>query len=199
MSTNPTPVIQETAEIPEQDLLDVGIRVFDPGLENADAADKDNPVFPEVRKAESLYAVVALSDTLQKSAGWGSVRVIPDASSSVDVLVSGRLLESNGEYYAVEATVTDVTGKKWFTRRYEQKASRYAYERGYRDPGDPGDVFQGVYNQIANDMLEYRRKLDLSHIRLVRNVSELKFAGDFAPAAFAGHLVEDGGIYQVKR
>lgn len=199
LSTDPTPIIQETAEIPEQELMDVGIRTFDPGLADVDAADADDPIFPEVRKAESLYAAVALSDALQKSAGWGSVRAVPDASSAVDVLVTGKLRESNGEVYALEVTVVDVTGKQWFTRRYEQKASRYAYERGYRDPGAPGDVFQGVYNQIANDMLEYRRQLDAGHIRQVRAVSELKFAADFAPAAFAAHLEQDGGTLKVKR
>ncbi|MDH3637780.1 MAG: hypothetical protein OES09_04875 [Gammaproteobacteria bacterium] len=198
-STDPTPVIQETAEIPEEYLLDVGVRIFDPGLENVDHSEKDNPVFPEVRKAESLYAAVALSDTLQSSAGWGSVRVIPDDPSPVDVLVDGKLIESNGERYAVEVTVRDVTGETWFTREYEQNASKYAYDREYRDAGGARDVFQGVYNRIANDMLEYRRSLDESQIKLARTVSELKFAADFAPAVFASHLVEERGRYQITR
>ncbi len=197
-STDHTPVIQETAEIPEEQLLDVGIHVFDAGLD-AKPQNTKEPLFPEVRKAEALYAAVALADGLQQSAGWGAVRVIPKPASPVDVEVSGKLLQSSGESYAVEVTVGDVTGKTWFTRRYEQKVSKYAYQPDVRGVDDAHDVFQGVYNRIANDMLEYRRTLEISHIGLVRTVSELKFAQEFAPGVFNGYLHEEQGRYRVVR
>jgi len=62
------------------------------------------------------------------------------------------------------------------------------------------EPFQGTYNQIANDMLQFRRQLTPAQVAEIRLISELKFARDFAPDAFNAYLEEDGnGGYRVKR
>ena len=70
------PSIQSSPdEIPEHRLLDLGIAIFDPGI---DGEDLENIVFPEVRQAESRYMPYVLMEAIQDSAAWGAVRVIPD-------------------------------------------------------------------------------------------------------------------------
>ncbi|MCK9564341.1 MAG: hypothetical protein M0R02_16625, partial [Bacteroidales bacterium] len=73
-STQYTPLSQETAVIPDAELLDVGVVPFDPGVDGR----HDDDVRPEVRNAESRYLASQLVATLQSSAAWGPVRVIPD-------------------------------------------------------------------------------------------------------------------------
>ena len=83
-SANYQPVEQVNAVIPEAELLDVGIAVFDPGLDRA-LEDEDALLFPEVRKAESRYIPYQIVDALQRSAAWGAVRMVPSEEASVDV------------------------------------------------------------------------------------------------------------------
>lgn len=196
-STAPTPVIQETAEIPEELLLDVGITMFDPGLNGQEVDDEDRIVFPEIRKAESRYLPYLLMETLQTSAAWGAVRLIPNENSMTDVLVKGEILSSDGVTLTIRARVSDATGREWFTRDYEGYASSYAYNPKYNIPTDP---FQDIYNRIANDMLEYRRQLEDKELLNMRTVAELKFASTFSPASFEGTLTEsDKGVYTINR
>jgi len=189
-----TPLTVEDAAMPEKRLLDVGIVQFDPGLDEAEA-DEDKLVFPELRHAESRYMAVTLADALQSSQGWGAVRVIPSERTNIDVTVSGRIVQSDGETLTVEVTVTDSRGQRWFTKEYTEQASHYAYDR--KNP-TKGDAFQGVYNRIANDMIAYRQKLSDESISELRTVSELRFARSFSPHAFDRYLTQsEDGIYQL--
>ncbi|TQV84629.1 hypothetical protein FKG94_03655 [Exilibacterium tricleocarpae] len=195
-TTANVPVMQETGEIAEDQLLDVGIMTFDAGLD--DAADSDDVViFPEIRKAESRFIAVHLMETMQSSAAWGAVRVIPNEQSAVDVTVDGVILQSDGESLVVEVTVRDATGREWFQKEYRELASRYAYDPKRTIKIEP---FQNLYNKIANDILIHRRTLEAADIRNVRLVSELKFARSFSPDAFGDHLGQDKqGQLQIKR
>lgn len=196
-STDHAPIIQETAEIPEAQLLDVSIRQFDPGLSTA-ADNEDVVIFPEIRKAETRFMPYRLMETLQTSAAWGAVRVVPDDKSAPDVFVEGEIINSDGEMLELQVKVSDASGREWFTRTYQELASQYAYDPKKKVARDP---FQGLYNRIANDMLVYRREnLSVRDITKVRTVAELKFAESFSPETFDGHLEQDRkGLYQIKR
>ena len=95
-TTAHTPVIQETAEIPEEQLIDVSIHQFDPGIANA-SDNEGTIIFPEIRKAESRFMPYLLMETLQTSAAWGAVRVVPNDQSAPDVYVVGEIVNSDGE------------------------------------------------------------------------------------------------------
>ncbi|WP_237066691.1 hypothetical protein [Microbulbifer guangxiensis] len=190
-----TPLTVEDSAIPEGRLLDVGIVQFDPGLETTEVSEEDL-VFPELRQAESRYIAVTLSESLQSSQGWGAVRVVPSARSNIDVTVTGRILQSDGETLTLEVTVVDSRGQRWFTREYSEKASHYAYDR--KHPTE-GDAFQGLYNRIANDMMVYRQQLSDQYVAELRTISEMKFARSFSPDAFSRYLTQsEDGIYQLK-
>ncbi|NIB39826.1 hypothetical protein HBA55_09535 [Pseudomaricurvus alkylphenolicus] len=197
-TTQTAPVIQEHAEIPEAELLDVGIYLFDPGLDLAN--EEDGPaVFPEIRKAESRYMPYRLMETLQMSSAWGAVRVIPASQSSVDVMISGQIQQSDGETLLVKLSVKDATGRHWFDKEYTGVASKYAYSK-QRTGTIPREPFQGLYNEVANDLLTFRRNnFDGAQLRTIRTVAELKFAQSFSPSAFGGHLSEKDGALQIDR
>ena len=180
-------------ELPEAQLLDVGVSIFDPGLEDAD---DDDFLYPEVRRAEARYMPYLLVESIQASGAWGAVRVVPNNNQAMDLLVSATILKSHGEELQLEVVAQDATGKVWLDKKYNNKASRYSYETA-RTRFDP---FQAVYNRIANDLLQVQQKQTPEQRASIRLVNELRFAQTFSPDAFKGYLVKDRkGIYKIQR
>ena len=194
-TTSYTPVVQNSQDVPEDLLLDVGVAVFDPGLDELDD-DQEEITNGQVRLAEARYAPYLLSETLQRSANWGIVRLMPNANSPMDVLITGTILESNGEAMAVRVDVKDSRGQTWFTKEYEEVISQFSYDTQQRQKSDP---FQVIYNKIANDLLAYREaNIDNEDIREIRTVSEMLFAQRFSEEAFSDYLqVNRDGNYQL--
>jgi hypothetical protein len=204
--TKPIPKIaakQATVHIPQAELLDVGIRVFDPGipknLENDDEALAKKRIYPDLRRAEARYMPTLLRATLEETAQWGAVRVIPATADFVDVIVTGQVIDSNGGFMAVDVSVVDAAGRVWIkNKRYSSLVDLGAYKTNAalkaRDP------FQNVYSQIANDMVAARDKLTALDRENIRKVASLKFAQDLAPDAMQGMTaVDKNGITQVAR
>jgi hypothetical protein len=190
--------IQASTEIPAEQLLDVGVRLFDENLPKEEKKLEREHIFAEVRKAEARYFPMQIRNTLEGTGHWGQVRVMPSDADALDVHVSGKILESTGQLLRADITVSDATGRVWFKRLYEQTADT----RSYKDQsGRPRDPFQNFYSNLANDMLAYRQQLTAADLENVRRVSELRFASDLAPYAFQTYLAEDKkkGMYQVTR
>ena len=193
-STSVAPVKTPSAAVAEEQLLDVAVVVFDPGL---DDYDEDDQVYPEVRKAEARFMPMLLSEAMQDSGAWGAVRVVPNDSQITDLMVRGEILHSNGEELQLAITATDSRGYVWLDKKYTGIASRYSYESTTRNTSDP---FQTVYNTIANDLLQHLEELQPQDRSDVRVVSELAFARSFSPDAFDGYLEKTrSGRYEVQR
>jgi hypothetical protein len=192
----PTPILEAEAEIPEEQLLDVGILVFD-SQELTEKQAKKEGTNPDIRKAESHYIPYHLKNTLQQSSQWGAVRVVPSETQSMDLMVKGQIIESNGEHLVLKIDVSDATGKRWLSKTYEEEATDSSYS-GNR-PAEK-DAYQGMYNTIANDIAELKLQLGADEIHKIRTTSKLRFAKDFAPDAFGNYLKEDqDGILQLNR
>lgn len=171
-----------SAQVEESLLLDASIAIFDPGL---DDYDEDNLVYPEVRKAEARYMPTLLSESMQDSGAWGAVRVVPKKEQISDLMVTGKILYSDGEKLNLHIIATDSRDVEWLNKKYISHASRYSYGTTARKTHDP---FLAVYNTIANDLLqslETLKEKDRSNIRLV---TELLFARSFSPDAYKGYL-----------
>ena len=186
-TVGPTPIEQAKTEIPEEQLMDVGILVFETKELTAEDA-KDEGTSLDIRKAETHYIPYHLKNTLHQSGHWGAIQVVPAETNSVDLLVKGKILESNGEDLVLEVDVVDATGKRWFKRKYSAEVSTPDYSGN--KVGEK-DAYQDLYNAIANDMAEYKMKQDVAEIKTIRTVSKLKFAREFAPDAFDGYLAQD--------
>ncbi|MBL4582225.1 MAG: hypothetical protein JKY29_10435 [Gammaproteobacteria bacterium] len=184
-TTSYTPIIQDSQDVPEDLLLDVGVAVFDPGIDEIDKRDEETTNH-EIRVAESRYAPFLLAETLQRSANWGIVRLMPNNESPMDVVINGTILQSDGEAMQIRIEVTDSSGREWYTKVYSELVSQFSYEPSQRQKADP---FQVIYNKIANDLLEYRkRNLTNQQIVEVRTISELLFARRFSPEVFDAYL-----------
>ncbi|MBN4075122.1 hypothetical protein JYU22_00910 [Gammaproteobacteria bacterium AH-315-E17] len=196
-STTITEALIEQSNIPEDELLDIGIAVFNPGFDDIDE-DQQELTFGDVRMAETYYTANLLSNTLQSTGNWGVVRVIPDDLSSSDLAVRGTILQSDGETMIVHITVRDSSGQLWIDKDYEEVVSRYSYDNRLQSSRDS---FQGLYNRIANDILRYRQQnLAREDLLNIRTISQIQFARSFAPQAFDEYLSTNrNGILQVQR
>tara|TARA_R110002167_G_scaffold6277_1_gene28747 strand:- start:130758 stop:131939 length:1182 start_codon:yes stop_codon:yes gene_type:complete len=196
-STEYVQIVQDTTPISEDLLMDLGVTVFDPGIDEIGRKEEER-VSPEIRNAEARYAPFMLAETLQRSGNWGVVRVLPNETSTMDVYLHGQILQSDGEGMIIKVTVRDSTGLLWYTKEYEEHISKFSYEATQRQANDP---FQVIYNNIANDLLAWR-KANLSDQRIarIRAISELQFARNFAPEIFNEYLrVNNRGITEIVR
>ena len=186
-----------TAEVAEDELLDVGVRLFDPNVPESEQEQEKRRIFPEVRKAESRYIPVLIRDTLESTGQWGQVRVLPRDGTGMDVFVDGKIIESDGRELRLDVVVTDAVGRTWLRKTYEGQADTRAYKDVVSKPRDP---FENVYNTLANDLLAARRALSREQRVQLRQVSDLRFAADLAPYAFGGYLARDRkGLYSPTR
>jgi len=179
-------------EVPEDRLIEVAIREFDTGISDPNE-DDDWAAKPEIRNGEARFMPFQLKQTLQDSGFWGSVWVTPSGSEAAGLEVQGKIGNSDGRYVRLEIRATDVTGRVWLDDTYRVSLEAEAYTEG------TGDPYQPIFSQIANDLLQARRKLSDEELREIRLVSELRFAEDLAPDAFKGYVVENRGRYTVQR
>ena len=143
-------------------------------------------ISPQVRTAEGYYVAVQLKNAMQQSGFWGAVRVVPKDMTGGDVIVFGRLLQSDGEIIKLEVNAEDVTGNRWLAREYEEVVPADAYSTKANS-----EVFQFLYNRIANDLAAIRTKMSAQTVESIRQVSELKFAGELAPDIFGSYLKKE--------
>jgi len=191
-----TQAVQASHEIPQEELLDVGITIFDPGLP-PEGQPVPEDVFPELRKAESRYQAIQLMETMQSTGQWGAIRVLPGGYGTTDLRVSGTILLSTGMKLALDIRAVDARGRAWLDERYRAQADEVVYLNSEVSQRDP---FQSVYNEISNDLLKARDKLRAGELQEIRQVSRLQFAANLAPEPFADYVTTDKkGRTRVKR
>ncbi len=186
-SSTPISLLSPSKALIVEELLDIGIMVFDDGI---DLMDEDDTSLPEVRMAESVYFSSQLHRVLEKSGAWGALRVIPNKDVIVDLYLSGVIIQSDGETLDLKVKATDSSGKKWMEKQYRQRVGKYAYDRRLKKKGDP---FQNVFIRIANDLLSIRETLSREEAIDMRRLSELRFAQQFSPDAFNAYTAKQSG------
>lgn len=190
-------ILTASEEIPQYELLDVGIMLFDPGIPDSIEEQQKEFVFPEVRRAEARYMPYHLKATLEQSGYWGSVWVLPEESDAVDLLVWGRVDRSDGYKVSIQIGAWDAMGREWLNRSYKTTVPAKAYAK-YRDAGE--DPYQNIYNEIANDLLELRSDKNARELQQIRQTSQLRYAADLVPTAYGDHLeVSKQGVYSIER
>lgn len=176
----------QPAALPEELLLDVGIRAFD--------VPATDPATAELRRAEGAYLAVGLRAALQATGAWGAVRVVSRPSAAIDLGVVARVEQSDGETLALHLRATDARGTRWLDERYRGMAKT--------DHGPGQAPFAAVYAEIADDLTRRLRAMPHDELRSIRAVAELRFADRIVPGAFAGylgHLEESDGVLGTRR
>lgn len=195
----PVELLQAAAAPPEDQALDVGLVVFDPGLPEDENRGRELGIFPEVRNAEARFLPYALREVLVESQQWGAVRVLPDPDVSSTLMVRGKILKSDGVRLNVEIRADDASGRNWLHRVYQASNVEQPNSIDSLLAADERP-FLDLFHRIANDLLVVRTTLDDRQLREIAEVSFLRYASDLAPEAFAGYLLPTpGGGYTYQR
>lgn len=193
VTANSTPARQSTGTIEDSQRLDISITPLDPGLPDTEEEMEKNYIVADVRRAESQFIAYQLKDTLELTGNWGAVRVTPEPSEAADLVVAGKILLSDGERLRARIKVVDAVGRSWLDKDYEDVASKYSYNRPKEDP------FQDFYNNIADDLLDFRERLTNADITEIRQVAKLRYARSLSPDAFGVYLEDHRGRTSIKQ
>ena len=187
-------LVEQTETVPEDELLDVGVVVFDPGVPDGEIEPEvlgeliRDGAFVHIRRTEAHYMAVHLRNTLQDSGHWGSVWIMPGESTAADINVSAEILHSDGERLRLKVHAVDSTGRNWIDEDYSMATAPGSFNRRLYPGLDP---YQDVFNRIANDLAEVKNDLSSAEKRDVRTVAQLRFAGELSPEAFGEHIVQE--------
>ncbi len=199
----PEPAVNDTASIEAAQLndtdqeafwLDVGIIVFDAGIPSSTAEQREQGVYPLVRRAESRFLPYVLRQTLLESQHWGMVRIMPENFASAELVVRGQILHSDGESLVLDITVTDSSGRVWLDHSYRDTAQEADYRTNNVDP------FQDMFNRIAKDMKKARAQLSLDQLKAIDRIATLRYGAELSPQSFSDYVTpNEQGIYQIVR
>ncbi|MBM22711.1 MAG: hypothetical protein CMD78_00395 [Gammaproteobacteria bacterium] len=178
------PIQRAQVELTEEQLLDVGILIFDPNI----PGEERELIFPEIRKAEARYIPYHLKATLEDTGFWGGVWVLPEASEAMDLIVWGRIDNSNGLSVTVWIGAWDITGREWLNKAYETTVPRSAYSKQRDYTQDP---YQSLYNEIANDLLKIKSSLSSAELKRISEIGDLRFAAELVPGVYRDYLEQD--------
>ena len=191
---------QATEEIPEEYLLDVAIEILDPGVPDPGSVrpKRASEIFPDLRQSEARYIPMRLKETLESTGHWGAVRVVPAGTSSLELTVTGEIRESSGLDMVLKIRAFDASGKEWLEKKYKTRANHLAYSSHEFEEQDP---YQAIYDQIANDLLAAKQRLDAEKLVELRQISQLRFAATLSPTLYQDYLRvnTNGTSYKLKR
>jgi hypothetical protein len=191
-----TELVVADAPVDESRLLDIGIVELDPGIEE-DNNPRKTGVYDEIRFAETKYLAYHLKTTLQGTGHWGAVRVIPSREAFTDVVISGEIERSDGEFVVLHVSVEDAAGRHWYDKEYETQTGVTSYSDRRDRRLDP---YQKVFNDIANDLYAYAAALPPKQLQQTMQISELRFFSDMSPLAYGQHLsADEDGVATIMR
>ena len=174
-------------EFDDHELLNVSIKVFDPG-ELPENVDERHGLSPEIREAEARFIPIHLKYSMQRTGYWGAVRIVPDDDNGAEVLVRGKIEFSDGESLVLTVEALDSRNVLWFRKTYAETA--LLNEHLATEP-EKEDTFQDLFNNIANDLAEYRNRLNPGDILEIQRVAELRYGQEMAPDVYGQYLSYD--------
>jgi len=180
--------LMASQEFDDHELLNVSIKVFDPG-ELPEEVDERHGLTPEIREAEARFIPVHLKYSMQRTGYWGTVRIVPDDDNGAEVLVRGKIEFSDGESLVLTVEALDSRNVLWFRKTYAETA--LLNEHLATEP-EKEDTFQDLFNNIANDLAEYRNRLNPDEIVEIQRVAELRYGQEMAPDVYGQYLSYDG-------
>jgi len=196
------PLMSAPAPYSESELMDIGVVVFNSGVPDGEISREaleelmNDGTFVQIRRAESMFLAVKLSETLESSGHWGSVWVTPTDSVALDLNVTADIIQSDGHIVDLRVVATDATGREWLNKKYGMETAAGAYNRMRYPELDP---YQDVFNEIANDLAAVRAGFDADQVEDIRTIAELRYAGELSPEAFGDYLEERGGVWEPVR
>jgi hypothetical protein len=188
-------------------LLEIGVRVFGTAQKEAEEYEIGDWVFDEIIQKETQFLPHLLKNTLVDSRQWGAIRVIPDRDPSLDLIVEGQIVQSDGETLELQIRAFDSSGREWLNKTYADQSIQEEYPESTRftlentfDAINFVDPFQDIYNRIANDLVAVRTNLGEQTLRDLNLVTDMLYAGDLSPSDFSGAVKEnEDGLLVIDR
>lgn len=200
-------VLDQSIQIPpEESLLEIGVQVFSTQDDPEGDYELGDWVFDEIIQKETQFLPHLLKNTLVASNHWGAVRVIPEDDPSLDLTVSGEIIQSDGKTLELRIRAVDSSGREWLDRVYADQSTLEEYPESTRftldnsfDARNFVDPFQDLYDRIANDLVAVRDGLGTQTLVEINNVTDLLYARDLSPDSFADALGEsENGLLTVQ-
>ncbi len=171
--------------------LDVAISVFDPNISKL----KNDDVWEELRKAESVRFAYKLKTFIEETNKFGAVRVVPDLNATSDLYISGKILESNSEDVELDIKVADISGNLWIDDEFEHTVPDDFYDRG----GYNEDSYDPVFKKIAKKIEEKLQFISTKNLDDLEHISDLRFGLSLSEESFSENIFQDEkGKYTIK-
>lgn len=180
----PVDTVLRVASEPPSHVLNIGIRVFE-----ANEAEGTSlyGAQKQVLSVEKRYVPYQLKKTLDRSGYFGAVRVMPREDLSAELNITGRLIESDGVVLKFSIKAEDAAGRIWLDRIYQDGATGEDYSK---DPDYNKDPFQGLYNQVANDLVEVLRLRSEPELQTLLDIATVVYGRSLSEEAFGRYLKE---------
>ncbi len=170
--------------------IDVAVPVFDPNLPKDPDTWEKQGIFAELRRAESNRFALKMKSALEDTNAFGAVRVVPNANATSDLYVNGKILKSNGEDVYINISVTDISGKKWFTKDFKHRANE-GFHNNIRNKGK--DAYDPVFEKAAAYIVEKLNRRKSEELKRLQLISEIRFGGSLSEETFAKYLKTSDG------
>lgn len=194
--------------------LRLAIPVLDPGIPESTQSQKEQGIWPELRKAEAVRCAFKLKQWIHRYNQFDSIVISADASISADIYLIGRIVESDGETMRIAYQVVDARGVAWT----EERTKKHRVEEGWHDRygNTDRDPFDSLYNKIAEDVYEQLKdrgkahvdqleqnekvgsdKATYSELQLITTTRDLAFASFVSPE-YGDFLKVEGRHYKIQ-
>lgn len=175
--------------------LDVAVPTFDPGFPidrrtgEIDYAELDDEgIWPQLRRTEAKLFAIETKNALQREKVFGSVVVVPNASTPSDLFVLGSINHSDSEVVGASITVVDSSGEIRGQRDFAHEVSAN-YFRDQRNKGK--NPYEPLFTQISAYVVSLLKKLDDDEKQQIKNMSLMRYARYYSPEAFGQYIESD--------
>lgn len=170
--------------------LDIIVPVFDPGIPEDYETQKEERIWPELRRAEAVRFALKMKEKLEATGQFGAVRVAPGTEATGDLYVIGKIIQSNGLDVEIAVDVVDISGVHWYSEEYEHEVPENFHQSIRNKDNDPYDP---VFEAAAEDLVKRLKSADATELSLLKSVTEMRFGANFSEDAFSEYMKEKNG------
>lgn len=171
--------------------LDVAIPTFDPGFPTDDFGNidgdklEDEGIWPELRRTEAKIFASEMKGAMDNEKVFGSVSVVPDASTPSDLFVLGKINYSDSEVVNITLTVLDSSGEILGMKDFEHTVSK-GFMRDQRNKDK--NPYEPVFQQASQYVVELLSELSLEDKQYIKNMSLMRYARYYSPENYDQYI-----------
>ena len=180
------------AQTPEENFLDISIRIFDPPVADP-TAPAGEEISDQIRLTEVRYIPMFIRYRLEDSGLFGAVRVLPVLDGGAELMLEGRIIKSDGAVLELAITARDSTGRIWVDKTYSGAAVESV---ALNESPMTQDAFSYLFADIVRDLSTAQQQLTTAQLADIHSAALLRFGNGLLPQFFSDYLqvVADGTV-----